>query len=428
MTLTYQDLELPYFVNSRRVGVIGRTPLTVVDATSAAQLAKLNVFLAGRKGCGKSQLLRDVRDSRFGSRGLIVEGRPDLKTDQLFKIMNLKILREGATTDEIVELAQSVQYRFFGADEINRSPEVVQNEFLSIMNGEILHKGNPIPLGNGFSVGIATGNLGNGEYVGTFKIDAALADRLHVFMDLDYWKPTDDDMAVLDARKMDSPQVKRTANVRDISDKIIAAHNEIVAAPTPHDTILIGRYLERALDYCKTFPTAGNSKDNLRERWPTICTEKKCDLKDTLCARVKSVGERTVEAARKFAKGLQYVAKLKDPTMTEDSVAAILIATKLMLPYANVLSPQFLREEGNFNNPSIAAKNAVEGMGKMRGLEQTIRDQFYDKGDPKNPGPLTTALAYAQRGQLAECSYTPSGEWGFVKPYLQQLNEVNKQQ
>lgn len=243
MNLTYQDLELPHFVNSRQVGVIGQTPLSVVDVVNAAQLAKLNLFVAGKKGSGKTQLLFDVRDSRFGGRGLVVEGRPDLKTDQLFKMMNLKKLREGATSDEIIELANSVTYRFFGADEINRAPEVTQNEYLSIMNGYLLHKGDPIPLGNGFSIGLATGNLGNGEYVGTFKIDAALADRLHVFMDFDYWKPTDEDMAVLDARKMDNPQVKRAANVRDFSDKIIAAHQEIIAAPTLHETVVIGRYL-----------------------------------------------------------------------------------------------------------------------------------------------------------------------------------------
>lgn len=135
--LTYEDLQLPHFRNSRIVGSVGGTPITLLDAINAALLTKNNVFVAGKKGVGKTQLLFDMYNSRFGGKGVIVEGRPDLKADELFKSIDLTRLREGKNSEEVMQLAQAVKYRFFGADELNRCPEITQNELLSIMNGYI---------------------------------------------------------------------------------------------------------------------------------------------------------------------------------------------------------------------------------------------------------------------------------------------------
>jgi MoxR-like ATPase len=418
-TITYEDLKLPVYLNSRIVGALGGTPLTVTDAINAAQLAKLNVFLAGKKGTGKTQLLRDLYRNRYGGNGAYLEGRADLKADEVYKAVNLKKLREGAlTSEELIELTQKAKYHFVGVDELNRCPEVTQNELLSVMNGEITYNYKPLKLGDGFSVGVATGNLGNGGYVGTFKIDDALADRLHLFLDLDYWKPTDEDMAALDHRTDLDPRVI-DSTVRDISDKIIAVYKEIQEQSVPLEATIVGRYLERALDYCATFPAAGNSKDNLKEAWPVICAQKNCRLKDTLCARMKSVGERTVKNCKRLATGLQYVAHVKNPEAAQDPLGAMLVAAKLVLPYSGSLSPAYLREEGNFNNPNLATKKIIED------IEKDCRTQF---GESKKPGPLTLALAYASKGKLAERPYEPSdAKWQFVKPLLAQLNERNKQ-
>src|SRR3989344_7563169 len=385
-SLTIDDLSLPHFVNSRQIGMVGNTPL-----------------------------LFDMR-SRYGDRGLIIEGRPDLKADEVFKQINLQRLREGTTSDEVYQLAQSVKSRFLGVDELNRAPEVTQNELLSIMNGYILHKGAPVYLGDGFSVGIGTGNLGNGGYVGTFRIDDALADRLHLFLDLDYWKPTDEDMALIDRRGKADPRVKKSES-RDISDKIVEAHRMINAKPTPLEMSIAGRYLERALDYCEKFPAAEHSKDNLKEAWPAICTQKNCKLKNTYCARVKSVGQRTVEAAQSLAKGLQYIAGLKNSQAKDDPLGAMLLAVRLMLPYSGVISPAYLREEGNFNNPNLAARNLATD------LEQEINAQF---SSGRKPGQLTRSLAYAQQGKLDQMPYEAKPEWRFAGRLLERINEENK--
>ncbi len=413
MTLTYEDLQFPVYVNSHIVGTVGGVALTVSDAINAAQLVKNNVFVGGKKGTGKTQLLFDLYRNRYGKKGKVFEGRPDLKADEIYKSINLKKLRTGLSSEEVVELAQSVHFPFVGADEINRAPEVSQNELLSIMNGYTLHKGDRVNLGDGFCVGLATGNLGNGGYVGTFKIDDALMDRLHLFLNLDYWKPTDEDMATIDARTDIDPRVVE-APVRDLSAKIKAAYAEIIAAETPLEMTIVGRYLERALDYCKQFPSAEHSKDNLQESWPVICTQTSCDLRDTYCGQVKAVGERTVKAVKNLARGLQRIAKLKKPESPDDPLGAMFTALKLVLPYSGVISPAYLRQEGMFNNPSLAAKNLTES------LEQEVRKEFIT-GD--KAGPLTMALAYAQRGKLSERPYVPrKAEWKFVQPFLAELN------
>jgi MoxR-like ATPase len=412
--ISYADLQLPVYLNSHAIGAVGGTTLTIVDAINAAQVMGRNVFLAGKKGMGKSQILRDIYRSRYGAKGVMQEGRPDLRVDEIYKAVNLQKLlsKQAVRTDELEELLGAVDWHFVGIDELNRAPEITQNQLLGMMNGEIIHKSTPYKLGKGFHAGIGTGNLGNGGYVGTFKIDDALADRLHLFLNLDYWKPTDDDMAVIDARTDINPRVV-DAPVRDISGKIINAHNEIVAQGVPLELTIISRYLERALDYCAKFSQAGNSKDNLGDSWPVICTQKNCENKNTFCARIKAVGERTVKAVKGIAMGLQYIAKLKNPGTADDPIGAGLLAARLILPYSGCISHNYLLEEGVFANANIAAEKIVED----------IKKEFDAQvANGRNPGPLTMAIL------LPEREYKPtSPEWNFVVPTIKEIRKAQSQ-
>lgn len=416
-TVSYEDLRFPVYLNSRGIGTVGGTPLTVSDAINAAQISKLNVFLAGKKGVGKTQLLRDIYMNRYGGKGTNFEGRPDLKPDEVFKLINLEKLREAKSTSEVVELAQAINYHFIGVDELNRCPEITQNQLLSLMNGYVLHQGKPVKLGTGFCAGVATGNLGNGGYVGTFRIDEALQDRLHLFLDLDYFKPTDADMAELDSRTDLDPRIV-DAKSRDISDKIIETNKALSEIKPSLEMTIIGRYLERAMDYCSKFDSAGNSKDNLGGTWPAICTQKSCELRDTLCGKVKSVSERTVKAVKNLGRGLQYVAKLKNAETVADPLGSMLVATRLVLPYSGVISPNYLREEGMFNNANLASDKLIE----------QIQKDLYDQiGVGGRAGPLTLAIAHAIKGQFDKHPYNPKDKkWGFAAHMLKQLSDMYK--
>ena len=156
--LTYDDLKLPTYLNNSVVGNVGGTSLTIVDAINAAQISGLKIFAGGKKGSGKSQLLADLYFNRFGGEGIYEEGRLDFTIDEIMKRVNLQKLREGVTSEELIELTDRVNYVFVRFDELNRCPEAVQNFILGLMNGMIRHNGKPIKLGrNGFHAGICLG-------------------------------------------------------------------------------------------------------------------------------------------------------------------------------------------------------------------------------------------------------------------------------
>src|SRR3989344_1987753 len=145
--LTYDDLKLPTYLNNSVVGNVGGTSLTIVDAINAAQISGLKIFAGGKKGSGKSQLLADLYFNRFGGEGIYEEGRLDFTIDEIFKKINLKKLREGLSSEELIELTEKINYVFVGFDEINRCPEPIQNFILGLMNGVIEYNDEPITLG-----------------------------------------------------------------------------------------------------------------------------------------------------------------------------------------------------------------------------------------------------------------------------------------
>ncbi len=427
--MPYDKWRFPIYLNSHTVGNVGGTDITVCDVINAQQSLGNNIFLLAKKGAGKTQALIDNLRNRYNGKGIVFEGTKDFSVDDILKTTNLDKLRTAETTEEVVQLAERVKHHFIGVDEITRFPEVVQTEVLRIMNGYVMHKGAPVYFGDGHCSGIVTGNMGNG-YVATFALDDALADRCHLFLNLDYWKPTDEDMAEVDMRTDIDPRVVLSP-LQDLSDKIIAIQKALRARETKIEFTIIGRYLERALDYCEQFPKAGNSKDNLRQSWPVICTKEKCALKDTICGRVKSVGERSNRAMKSLAKGILYMAELKNPRLRDEKhtgtgtapMDAGILAAKLILPYAEVISKNYLNSEGIHGNPNIA----MEEIGTQ--LEKDIKDEFYtkDKKGNKTSGPLLTAVAFAGKGLLGEKhTYTATGKWRFANPLLEKINKEQK--
>ena len=427
--MPYSMWAFPVYLNSHIVGTVGGTDITVCDVINAQQSLGNNIFLLAKKGSGKTQALIDNLRNRYNGKGIVFEGTKDFSVDDILKSINLEKLRTAQSSDEVMELAERVQYHFIGVDEITRFPEVVQTEVLRIMNGYVMHKGSPVYFGNGHCSGIATGNMGNG-YVATFALDDALADRCHLFLNLDYWKPTDEDMADVDMRTDIDPRVIQSP-LQDLSDKIVAIQKILRARETALEFTIIGRFLERALDYCEKFPKAGNSKDNLGHSWPVICTKESCALKDTICGRVKSVGERSNRAMKSLAKGLLYMAELKEPRLRDKiykgtgtaAMDAGILAAKLVLPYAEVISKQYLQSEGIHGSPNLA----MEEIGTQ--LEKEIKEQCYttDKKGERAPGPLLTAIAFACKGQLKDYKYNEGkGKWKFVNATLQKMNEEQK--
>ena len=75
------------YKNSTELANLNGVPLYMQDLIDASLRGKLNVFLQGDTGSGKTQLVRDVMQS-FGDKSLFILGRNDMDTRELFQQVN----------------------------------------------------------------------------------------------------------------------------------------------------------------------------------------------------------------------------------------------------------------------------------------------------------------------------------------------------
>jgi hypothetical protein len=372
MSLTYDELKLG---EKAKENFLANKPITenavylntrpvfanlhATDLAIAAVLGGLPLFLPGRPGCGKTQLAFDIYRHYFGSdknaggQGVLIRGRDEIDIyREIFTSLNIAEA-EWKLTDNCDALVYLV-------DEINRCATVQQNQFLVLGDGLGDYKGRAVRLGkDGYSMLIATANLGNGEHGGTFQIDSALYSRLPVAMDFDYemFQPTEEDSMLNKRMRPADHKVKHTP-IRDISDKILLANKEIQKIVLdPGDIALAAlSYLEFGLKNCMQVKGA---KEKV---WPMNCPDCKA-IEHTegmqnapLCTLIKAPAERTLESTIKYAASLQYLSNLKDPSYDMDTVDLVFKAFELTCAYQGLLNPYLLRTEFQDQNPKMMAQ------------------------------------------------------------------------
>src|SRR3989344_8031804 len=91
------------YKNSTELANLNGIPIYMNDIVDACLYGRLNLFLQGDTGTGKTQLARDAM-SYFGDKSIFILGRNDMDTRELFQQINLEKLREAKSTSEIKEL------------------------------------------------------------------------------------------------------------------------------------------------------------------------------------------------------------------------------------------------------------------------------------------------------------------------------------
>ncbi len=351
---TYDELKLPYYKNSRVVARVGDIELDFADAVKAAVLGGLNVLLVSEPGTGKTQLILDLFNWYFGGNknGVWFKARPDTEVSDAFVKLNPEEYKK--------ELTQAVDKIFYIVDEINRGPGPVQDQFMGLGDGTIESPdGLQTMLGrDGYSVLISSANMnGNGDLGGTWELDRALLNRLHITLDLDYYDKTFDDEISINKEGSADPKV-RAPSLRDISEKIMAAWNEInklIEEPGLESEIVL-MYLGVGLKHCE-------QKGLKTSAWPHYCQE--CDKAGNLCEKIKAATPRTRRAVLKYSAALQYLAQLKAESEGKDlgrvdAFDLVFNAFKLASAYHGNLNPYILQGEYYEENARMMEDVVIE--------------------------------------------------------------------
>ncbi len=389
--------------NSRTIEV-GGMPFSVREILVTAPLiAGLNVYLVGGTGEGKTQLANDLA-GLFGDSYCYAEGRPDFEPSEILKQLNLD-LRGKRTDKELVELTENTRKNLFYVDELNRCPPIIMNYFFNFFDGKLVHNGKVYRLGkNNYAIGFASGNIGDGAYVGTEDTDRALKDRMHMIVKIDdpqFCTTEKDDWEIFGAKK--DPRATLPAVEKACLDDILALHEKFNQRELPAVLQALGIYFHKGLDYLGK--TVRNSKRAVDQTWPNV----QGINTNTDESKIFPLSKRAVLATIGLSQALEMIAEARGHKV-DNTLAIFLDALRFTVPYSGVLSTQFVNVEKGGDN--YAAFGSV-----MESIRKEVKEKKSD---------LETAIAYAQFGEkeetvLDKISPNNPGRWYPVRKAIESL-------
>lgn len=333
-------LKLSTYKNTTELATLNGIPLYMADMVDAALRGKLNMFLQGDTGSGKTQLMRDVRQY-FDDKSLFILARSDMDIKELFQQVNpefLRALREGRDTGNarFKELTDKMQCHFIGVDELTNCVPSVRAQLFNLFDGFIEVDGKAYPLGSGYCVGMATGNVGQQFTESSNELGRAIKDRMHVIMDTDHFRPQPidtHDMLVQDR----NPRVHfGETQLEDMVEQFMQAHQQLQAREVPFEKYIIAGYLVHGLDYIH----GNKSKIGLKSGWPNKLTGHEAGSDAAL---VLPVSERAAKSIITLSQALDDITKEKG-AKTIDPFDSMMVAFKFVGAYSGILNEAKVRE------------------------------------------------------------------------------------
>lgn len=351
LTKRLEELKFNNYINTNPVMQVGGKPIYVEDLVKAGLIGKLNTFLVSETGEGKTQIQNDVK-TLFGNKGAVFRGRDDLDVKSVFATMGVDI-KKVKNLAELRQFTDKLNANLYVVDELPRCLPVVQNQFFDLFDGYINIDGTDYPIGDGFSTGIASGNIGNGKYLGTHQTDRALNDRMHLFFDLDNFPINPEDSFEITTKKKD-PRVSESygKNKIEIIKELNKEVNNHEPSLMPH---VIAWYFKHGLDYIPNVP--GESKRKIKNIWPNI------DLgrdKASDYDLIFPISTRTELTALQLTRALSLIAEAKD-AKDINYKDLTLEAFKLISPYSGILNAGKV-DNGFHGNPYLALDAVIQGI------------------------------------------------------------------
>lgn len=400
--------------NSTEVCKIRGTSLTMWDVITAAVISGLNILIVGEKGEGKTQLALEVNNTYFGGRGTLIRAHPDLKTRDIYTALNLEKLSSAkGDTHQALEVVESVKNPLTILDEVNRVPQITQNQALSILDGYITipERNEHVFFGvDGFHIGLATANLGR-SYSGIFPFDPAYLDRSHLIINIDNFPPTTTDLIKIQQQDI-NPRLERP-DAEDHTNLIVEIWKSMSSMSLSLDGLIADLYLKKSLDYCYKSPT--KRKSTVRDDIPNMCqgclSERKEGGLIDVCGYIIPTSTRSFKAYKALAFGLCAVADAKSGTTNPilPGYEEVLQAFRITAPYSGILDSAWVKRE-HHGNPYLA----------LDFLHRRIKSNIDERIDY-----IKKVFSDAISGKLTRDSIEAMGEeWFWLEEILNEINLI----
>jgi len=204
----------------------------------------------------------------------------------------------------------------------------------------------------------------------------------------------------------------RDSKPKDLSSKIIKVHNELLNKPPSEEAKIVSLYLTEGLNYCHKFSKLNHRKSNFADgMFPDICFSEQCSKSSTICGFTRSASTRAMSAYLGFTKGLEYIAKLKNPNTNIDNFETIIEAVRIAGAYSGIVNTRRANQQ-NPGKPQILMNEVIDE------VEKRVVDKKED---------IVKAMSYAAHGELrAEHIEIFEHDWGFMGDYLTRVNDNTK--
>ena len=347
----------------------------------------------------------------FQEKSMFILGRNDMDTRELFQQINLEKLRNGVSSQELKELTDKINYKLFVVDELPNSVPAVRAQLFNLFDGFIEINGKTYPIGDGYSVGIATGNIGQKFTESNNDLGRALKDRMHVTIDTDHFKPNSwDTFNILSTNTNPRVDFTKKSENGSLEKKVLEIHNKIVSEEIPFEKLVVANYLIHGLDYVN-LDGKETTKTKLKDAWPNAITNHGMGSDESL---VLSVSARAAKSILRLSQAFDYIAKdkgLTDDQVKENYFNSMMNAYKFVGAYSGVLNDLAVREI--YGNDKYSAMDAVIS---------TTKTQF-DENAPK----ISAGLEMVNEGKKSKKVLDRfSGRWNFMKEFLERASEENK--
>ena len=395
--------EAKTYKNSTELANLSGVPIYMEDMVDAALRGRLNLFLQGNTGSGKTQLVRDAMQY-FGDKSLFILGRNDMDTRELFQQVNPEFLRAIKEQRDVSgmrfkELTDRVNYHFVAVDELPNCVPAVRAQLFNLFDGFIEIDGRAYSIGSGYCVGMATGNIGQQFTESSNELGRALKDRMHLIIDTDYFLPQPID--TLDMLEADRNPRVNFEDGEDRSQEVIEMHRQLRGREVPDEKYLIAAYLVHGLDYLPD--EYGGSKTALKSGWPNRLEGHTTGSDEAL---ILPVSPRAAKSIITLSQALD--AKVEEEGADPDYFGSMMTAFKFASAYSGVLNQALVRQTYD-ENPYRAMDAVVE----------TTKAQFKEKEDE-----IAAGIAMVSEGKKERKVLDKFNErWQFMGNVLENLAE-----